>query len=109
MRQSAQVLVLFAVLLPLLLGALGLAIEGGFALAQRQRMQAAADLAAVNGVACEVNPTRPLCVAAASYPGASGSATRGMAMSIAAANGFSGASVDFPYAGDAEKLAVSIA
>jgi Flp pilus assembly protein TadG len=38
--------VLFALVPPVLLGALGLAIEVGFALGQRQRMQAASDLPA---------------------------------------------------------------
>jgi hypothetical protein len=48
-HQRGQLLVLFALVPPVLLGALGLAIEVGFALAQRQRMQAASDLAALNG------------------------------------------------------------
>ena len=69
-RQRGQVLVLFCLVLPFLLGAVGLAVDVGFGLAQRQRMQATADLAALNAAYCQVHPTLPMCVSAASFPGA---------------------------------------
>lgn len=48
-RQSGQSLVLIALLLPALLAVLALAIDGGYAYAQRRQMQNAADAAAVAG------------------------------------------------------------
>src|SRR5438105_2409699 len=110
-KQAGQVLVLFALLLPLLLGGMGLAIEGGFALAQRQRMQAAADLAALNAAYCQVYPSKSACVSAASFPGSGGSAMRGMALAVARANGYDPGSVTLvtPYEGDPNRIAVSIA
>lgn len=48
-RQSGQSLVLIALLLPALLGVIALAIDGGYAYAQRRQMQNAADAAAVAG------------------------------------------------------------
>jgi hypothetical protein len=110
-RQQSQVLVLFALLLPMLLGGVGLAIEGAYALAQRQRMQAAADLAALNAANCKLYPSKPLCVSAAGFPGAAGSPMRGMALSVANANGFDPSTVTLvnPYSGDANRIAVTVA
>src|SRR5439155_3267646 len=45
-RQRGQVLVLFALLLPALIGIVGLAVDGGRLLAARRHLQAVADAAA---------------------------------------------------------------
>ncbi len=102
---------LFALVLPAVLGAVGLAVEGGFALAQRQRMQAAADLAALDSAYCQLYPSKPLCVSAANFPGSGGSATRGMALALAQANGYSSTSVSIvtPYQSDPNRIAVTVA
>jgi Flp pilus assembly protein TadG len=109
-RQQGQVMLLFCLVLPLLLAALGLAIEAGYALAQRQRMQAAADAAALNGSYCLVYTSKPYCQSAQSYPGGGGNAARGMAMSIAKANGFDSPNVTVttPYNSDPHRIAVTI-
>jgi hypothetical protein len=98
-------------MLPMLLGGVGLAIEMGYALSQRQRMQAAADLAALNGAYCQLYPSKPLCVSAASYPGSSGNAARGIALALAKANGFDASYVTLvnPYSGDPNRIAVTVA
>jgi Flp pilus assembly protein TadG len=103
--------VLFALMLPALLGSLGLAIEVGFAFAQRQRMQAASDLAALNAANCMANPSRSMCVNAQSFPGSGGSAAKGMALAIAKADGYDATAVTVvtPFAGDVNRIQVSIA
>jgi hypothetical protein len=98
-------------MLPVLLGSVGLAVEGGFALAQRQRMQAAADLAALNAAYCQLNPSKTLCANASSFPGSGGNAMQGMALSVAKANGYTGSSVTVvtPYQGNSNRIAVTVA
>jgi hypothetical protein len=110
-RRPAQILVLFAILLPFLLAALGLAVEAGYALAQRQRMQAAADAAVLNGAYCLVYPSKAYCQSALAYPGAASNAARGMALSIARANGFDASTVTVttPYNSDPNRISVTIA
>jgi Flp pilus assembly protein TadG len=51
-RSRGQVLVLFALMAIMLMTVAGLAVDGGYMMARRQRQQGAADLAALNGAAC---------------------------------------------------------
>lgn len=81
-----QILVLFAIGLPALLGMVGLAIDGGLWFARHQRVRAVADLAALNGAYCLLYPSKEHCAAAQSLGG--GDAGRGMAIATAAVNGY---------------------
>ena len=83
-----QILILFALGLPALLGVVGMAIDAGFYMARRQGMQAAADMAALNGAYCGHNPASDPCAAAVGYPGSLNDAAIGMALATAKANGF---------------------
>src|SRR4051794_19252694 len=49
-RRSGQTLILFALLLPLVLGMTGLVIDGGMLIATQRQVQNAADAAAMAGV-----------------------------------------------------------
>jgi Flp pilus assembly protein TadG len=81
LRQSGQAMILFAILLPVLMGILGLAVEGGRVWVEYRKMQAAADLAALVGaqkLPCGLSDST--CMSAAAT----------LACTYAANNGFSG-------------------
>src|SRR5437870_10439699 len=97
LRHSGQVLIIFALALPALLGMLDLGLEVAFSLGERQRVQAAADAAALNGIYCFMYVANTDCVNSATYnPGAGNlqtdplatRKTRGMALLTATVNGY---------------------
>src|SRR5436190_23509597 len=94
LRHSAQVLIIFALAMPALLGMLDLGLEVAFALGERQRMQAAADAAALNGIYCVIYSTQDCLNAAKFNPGdalqnaSPGDSAKGMALLAASVNGY---------------------
>ncbi len=94
-RQKGQVMVLFALLLPVFIGILGLGIDSAHIFNARRDMQSAADLAALAG--------------ASQLPGDPGAA-QSIAAGIAADNGFSGGnvSVTAPFNGDDGQIEVVV-
>jgi Flp pilus assembly protein TadG len=121
LHQRGQILVLFALLAPFVMGMLGLGIDFAFALGQHEQAQKAADLAALSGIYCYQSPTQTLCASAQSYPGAQANgsssaqtAATGMALATAAVNGFTNGSsgvtvtVNLPYHGNTSQLQVIV-
>ena len=93
-RQRGQVMVIFALMLPVFIGMLGLGIDAAHLFQSRRAIQSAADLAALAG--------------ASQLPG-DPAAARAAALDIAAQNGFStGVTVNVPFEGDPNKIEVRI-
>jgi Flp pilus assembly protein TadG len=91
---SGQVLLIFALALPALLGMMGLAVDGAIIYGQRRQMQSSADLAALSG-ALDLPTNSSAAVTAAN--------------SFAAQNGYtSGVTSVAPYGGNPARIQVSI-
>jgi Flp pilus assembly protein TadG len=98
-RSRGQTLVIFAAGLPILLGLLGLGVDGANAYLQNLRMQSAADLAALGGA-----NTLPYAPTAGDY-----SAARNRAALVASENGYpSGVVAVAPYNGQKYRVEVTI-
>lgn len=93
-RQRGQVMVIFALMLPVFIGMLGLGIDAAHMFQSRRSIQSAADLAALAG---------------ASQLPADPNAARAVALDIAAQNGYTeGVTVNVPFNGDPKKIEVRI-
>ena len=92
---NGQVMVMFALLLPVLIGMIGLGVDAAHLFNNRRDIQSAADLAALAG--------------ASQLPGDLGAASS-IATDIATSNGYSagGVTVTTPYDGDDTKIEVQI-
>jgi uncharacterized membrane protein len=100
--------------MPVFIAFLGLAIDGGFMLAEQQAVRAAADLAAVDGAFCMAFPTKPQCTSAETTPGAvtPHRGAHGAAITVAGLNGYrhnvAGSTVTVEKLSSPDRLRVTI-